>query len=138
MDELGSSAEMTAADTRPAAVVAYCPVASMHEAKRWPGREAHPKLMPAPEEAAPELYRAASIEDRIDGSEPPVIFLHGDTDDLIPLAETAELAERIVAAGGRAEVARIEGAPHGFGYGVNTGHQKAALAHAERFLAGTL
>jgi acetyl esterase/lipase len=137
-DDLGRSDEMAVADTRPAAVVAYCPATSMHEARRWPGREAYPKLMPAPEAEDPELYRAASLEDRVRGDEPPMIFLHGDADDLIPLAESVELAARINALGGRAEVARIAGAPHGFGYGVKTDHQRAALAHAERFLKGVL
>jgi len=138
-DDLGRTSEMTVADTRPAAVVAYCPVTSMHASRRWPGRAKQlPALMPVTEEEDPELYRTASVEDRVGGGEPPTIFLHGDADDLIPLSDSTELADLWRARGGRSDVAVIEGAGHGFGYGVKTEFQIASIQHAERFLGEAL
>ena len=138
-DDLGRTDEQTLADTRPAAVVAYCPVTSMHEARRWPGRAGSlPNIMPATEADDPELYRIASVEDRVRGGEPPVVFLHGDADDLIPLSDSTELADLWRANGGRADLVAIEGAGHGFGYGVKTEFQQAAIARAERFLGEVL
>ena len=133
-DDLARSDELDGLETRPNTVAAYCPATSMHEAKRWPSRAAYPKLMPAPESAEPALYRAASVEDRIVGGEPPILFLHGTADELIPLSESADLCERITGAGGRAELVALEGVGHGFGYGTRTDAQAAAIRHVERFL----
>ena len=137
-DHLGRSDEFPDVDTRPAAVVAYCPLTSLYNVESWLGRDACPDLMPATEADDPDLYRLASIPDRVCGREPPLLFLHGTEDALIPPSVSHELAERVNALGGRAEVVLIDGAEHGFGYGVTTGFQKAAIAHAERFGADVL
>ena len=137
-DDLARSDELTADETRPNAVLAYCPATRMHESRRDFPRVPFPKLMPAPEAEAPELYKAASVEDRITGREPPILFLHGTADTLIPHAESVALCERINAAGGHAEIQLLEGVAHGFGYGVHTDAQKQAAALAEEFLEANL
>jgi len=136
-DDLGRTVELGDADTRPQAVVAYCPAGSVHEARRS-GRSAHPKFMPVREADDPELYRIASIEDRISGDEPPVLFLHGTDDELIPHADSVDLVERITRAGGQAELISLPGTKHGFGYGTTTEAQKKSIAHVERFVQAHL
>ena len=133
-DGLASSNELAGTDTRPQAVVAYCPATSMHESRRWPSRAAYPKLMPTPETEDPSLYEIASVEDRIRGKEPPILLVHGTADELIPLSESVELADKIKRAGGVAELVELPGAEHGFGYGVETDAQNTAIGHVERFL----
>jgi len=63
-----------------------------------------------------------------------VLILHGTADELIPIDESEQLIARLRAAGDEAELVPIEGAAHGFGYGVETGFQKTAVARAERYL----
>jgi len=133
-DDLGRTDELADADTRSDAVIAYCPATSMHESRRWPSRSAYPKLMPAPEPEAPELYRIASVEDRLRADMPAVLFLHGTADELIPLAESRDLHARIRAAGAHAELHTLEGVGHGFGYGVKTDAQRESVQRAAEFL----
>ncbi len=137
-DPLGRTEELGEAETRPRAVVTYCPASSMHEQRRWPSREAYPGLMAVPEQQDRQLYRTASVEDRIRGGEPPMLFLHGTADELIPLSESAELCAQVEQAGGQATLVRLQGAEHGFGYGVTTDSQQAAVAEVERFLKAWL
>lgn len=137
-DDLAATSELGDAGTQPKAIVAYCPAISMHDARRTWERAAYPKLMPAPEHEDPELYRIASIEDRVAAGQPPVLILHGTADALIPYAESKSLAMAIKAVGGAVELVGLDGAEHGFGYGVETANQRAAIAHAAKFLSETL
>ena len=112
-DDLGRTEETRDSDTRPAAVVAYCPLTSLYGAKSWLGRDACPDLMPVSEAEDPDLYRIASVKDRLRGCEPPLLLLHGTEDEVIPPSESQDLAERVTSIGGRAEVVSIEGAKQG-------------------------
>jgi acetyl esterase/lipase len=138
IDELAAP-DPAAFDTRPNAVIAYCPVISVHEARQDAAlKPLFQAFLPTPESQAPELYRRASTEDRITGRECPILLIHGDADKTVPLADSGDLSRIIQAKGGRAELQVIAGAAHGFGYGVSTGHQQKAIGHFQRFLSQNL
>ncbi len=135
VDELAAP-DMAGVDTRPAGVVAYCPVTSVHEARVDAKlKPLFGAFIPTPESEAPGLYRQASVEDRITGAECPILLIHGDADKTVPLSDSGDLCRLIQAKGGRAELQVIAGAGHGFGYGVSTGHQQRAIGHFLRFLS---
>ena len=139
-DPLGLSPEMTVADTRPNAAVCYCPVLDLHDG----GREGSPlfestlAFIGGTEAERPDLYCQASPPDRITGDEPPFLIVHGDIDPTVPLATSRAMAERLRAAGVAGELVVLPGAHHGFGYGVATEFQKAAIRHVERFFEAHL
>jgi len=137
-DELGRTAELGAAETVPQAVVAYCPVITLHEARRGEARFVYPDFMPVREAEDPQLYRTASIEDRITGAEPPMLLLHGRSDEVIPFSESFEFVRQVGAAGGTAELVDLADVGHGFGYGVRTDAQRRAVAEIEQFLGERL
>lgn len=134
-DPLGTSPEIAGADTRPAATVCYCPVTQLGsgELPETVG-EAVGKLMGCPQDEAPDLYSEASPIERVTGDEPPFLFLHGDADGTVPLEHSTKMAERLVDKGAEARVEVLSGVDHGFGYGVSTDAQKAAVAEMETFL----
>jgi acetyl esterase/lipase len=132
-DDLGVTAELSARDTRPNAVVCYCPVTDLHEAGRR-GQGAR-KFLGATEEEDPELYCTASPIDRVSGAEPPFLFLQGDADPTTPQDEVAALCEKLRQSGDPHEMVVLRGAVHGFGYGVSTPPQEESVRHVERFLA---
>lgn len=133
-DDLGRTDDLPEIDTRPNAVIAYCPAFSMHESRGWPSRLAYPTLMPAPESEAPELYRIASVEDRLCGDVPATLILHGTADELIPLSEALDLHHRIRATGAHVDLHALEGVGHGFGYGVKTDAQRESIERITEFL----
>jgi len=136
-DALGLTSEMPVADSRPNAAVCYCPATSLYGADDPAGKlsPAIGDLMGMTAAEDPEAYRAASPVDRVTGAEPPFLFLHGDADVTVPLAHSSTMHARLTAAGVPAELVVLDGVGHGFGYGVKTPPQKAALKHMARFLA---
>jgi len=132
-DPLGATGELALADTRPDAAVCYCPVLTVHENDRL--AESVLNLMGGREAEMPAAYRDASPLDRITGDEPPMLFLHGNADELVPLDHSKRMAAALHAAGAQAELQVLPGVEHGFGYGVTTDAQKTATAHVTRFLA---
>lgn len=137
-DPLGLTPELALRDTRPNAAICYCPVTYM---RRFidPSAEllsAVTDLMGATPEEAPALYLEASPCERIDGSEPPFLFLHGDADTTVPLEHSTEMARRLQAAGGNARVVVLPGVGHGFGYGVTTPAQQDSVREVGAFLQG--
>jgi acetyl esterase/lipase len=134
-DKLGWTEEVTAADTRPNAVIAYCPATDLHQNR--PGGflpDAVLNFLGQSESEAPELYRQASPVDRVTGAECPFLFVHGDQDPTIPHTFSVGMGEKLRAAGAQAEVVTLPGVGHGFGYGVTQDVQKTAIGHVERFL----
>jgi acetyl esterase/lipase len=135
----GHLAAMLGTDTEnaPQAAVCYCPVTSICADLLQIGtlKDSYLKLMGKPEEDAPDDYKAASPILRIDGSEPPFLFIHGDADATVGLIQSTEMAERLKNAGAHAEVEVLPGVEHGFGYGVVTDAQKLSLARMEGFLS---
>jgi acetyl esterase/lipase len=95
-------------------------------------------LIAEPEATHPEEYRLGSIEDRMAPPLPPLLLVNGTDDTTITIPEVEMCRDRWAAAGGQVELVKLEGVPHGFGYGVSTDAQKAALAAVAPFLARNL
>ena len=136
-DEVGVTPELARRDTRPNAVVPYCPV-TMLDDRADPGsklREARTAFMGCDADDDPDSYRLASPAERVTGREPPYLFLHGAADLTVPPAHSEEMHSRLLAAGVMSELVLMPGVAHGFGYGVTTEPQQEAVAHVERFLA---
>ncbi len=141
-DELGLTKELSEPDssrrsvpqpdTRPQAVVAYCPAVAV------PAEGVQRELPAEHVSGSGDVNDPTSVAGYVRGGEPPTLFLHGAADKLFPAAQSVELAERIKQAGGWAEAVILSGAEHGFGYGARTEHQKQAIAHVRRFLADHL
>ena len=50
----------------------------------------------------------------IDKASAPALLLHGNADDMVPLAESEEMAERYRKAGAPVTLYVVQGGPHGF------------------------
>ena len=50
----------------------------------------------------------------MDADDPPVLIVHGRTDNVVPFAHAAELEARLRAAGVHTELVAIEGVGHSF------------------------
>ena len=131
-DPLGLTGGLAVRNTRPSAVICYCPVVTMHESDSL--GEARRRLMGTSEADDPARYRAASPIDRVTGAEPPFLFLQGDADETTPLGQTAAMHQKLLDSGAKSELVVLPGVGHGFGYGVTTDAQIEAVGHAERFL----
>ena len=137
-DSLGLRAPSTSMDTRPDAVVCYCPVTTLTDHKLQSGRLTAPyvNLIDGTESEHPGIYRNASPLHRVTGEEPPFLFVHGDADATVPVEQSEAMAQRLTEAGVRAELQVLPGVEHGFGYGTTTEPQRKSLALVERFLEG--
>lgn len=62
----------------------------------------------------PERARAASPASYVSPGDPPFLFIHGDSDPLVPLDQSVSLQRKLQQAGVRANVITVKGAGHGF------------------------
>lgn len=134
-DDLGVSEELTVRDTRPAGVVCLCGVLSLHS---YPSTESIDEMrrefVGGTEEEVPDVVRAASPVDRVQGDEPPFLMVVGDIDEMTPVSLHEQMRDALLSKGCQAELMILEGAKHGFGYGVETEHQKQTWARVDAFL----
>ncbi|MDX1964872.1 MAG: alpha/beta hydrolase [Pirellulales bacterium] len=65
-------------------------------------------------EEQPERYKLASPVTYVDKDDPPVLTLHGDQDELVPVAQAKLLDEKLTAAGGRHTLVIFPGQGHSF------------------------
>ena len=131
-DSFGAIPELTMRDTRPNAAICYCSLTTL---RPWEGHEQFvAKFLGKTDVEAPELYRAASPQDRVCGHELPFLFLHGGADKTVALAHSIDMCNKLRRAGGHAEVVILPGVEHGYGYGVTSPAQKESVAHVGRFL----
>jgi acetyl esterase/lipase len=139
-DMLGATPELNGRDTSPDAVICYCPVTDLCDAADPSGELGPVKraFLGADPAADPARARQASPLHRVRPGLPPFLFLHGDADDIVPLAHSERMTAALAAAGVRAECRVLPGVGHGFGYGVATAAQRLALAEIEKFLETVL
>lgn len=128
-DELGITPELLMKDTRPKAVVCYCPVLDL-----FTGRESAHKFLGGTPEEIPDVYRTASPEFRIDDDLPPYLFLQGNDDPTTTLRNTSRMCHKINESGGIASIVVLPGIKHGFGYGTSSPAQQQSIKHMELFL----
>jgi acetyl esterase/lipase len=60
-----------------------------------------------------DLALASPVE-HVSGDAPPFLIIHGDSDRLVPLAQSQALYERLTEHGARAELVIVRGGGHGF------------------------
>lgn len=137
-DELGMSGEVKVRDTRPKAVVLYCPATDLHIDHNVRLHGPIGNLMGKPEADIPAAYTEASPVDRIDDSHPATLLIHGDTDEVILLEHSVRYHEQLTASGVSSELVVLPGVGHGFGYGVKTQAQLDALRAVGPFLERAL
>ncbi len=128
-DPLGRTPELLLTDTRPHAVVCYCPVTTMALERKFV-----PIFMGGSREDKKEAYAQASPIQRVKGGEPPLLLLQGEEDQTTPLDVVKELHEKWKESGNISVMHTLPGVKHGFGYGVQTEAQKQCLAYIEQFL----
>jgi len=68
-------------------------------------------------EQSPLEYELASAISHVDEADPPVLLIHGTSDELVPFGQSVRFKEVLEAAGVPVELFAIEGAKHGFGFG---------------------
>jgi len=122
---------------KPAGAVLYCPVTTVHTDKEMWGAQSPDFLnnFMGMEEAGNEaIFTKASPVDRITGKECPMIFIHGDIDQTVPVQQSMLICDKIAKAGGRAELKVLKGVKHGFGYGVVTEAQLTSHELSKTFL----
>jgi len=64
--------------------------------------------------AGVETMKAASPLEYATAAFPPVLLIHGNQDEVVPVGEATRMYEALVAAGGTAEIHVFAGQPHGF------------------------
>lgn len=75
-------------------------------------QDAVPKLLGVPLAQIGEKTKAASPLTYVTAGAPPVLIVHGDKDDSVPLAQSQRLHEAFDKAGVKNQIIVLEGAPH--------------------------
>lgn len=133
---LGAAPDSPPRDTQPNAVVCVCAPTTLM-ADEAPGSVLPPifcAFMGCDRQENPSLWRSASPLEGVTGSEPPFLFVHGNADTTVPIAHSERMRDKLLAAGVKAEMTVIDGAAHGFAYGVTTPLQQQTMTIIRRFL----
>ena len=114
-----------------AAAVAYFPPTDLARWGTASTRRQFPAVALGPDDAANySPIRFVSSDDA------PSLILHGDADELVPIAEGRTMHEALTAAGAASEFIAIEGSGHGFG-GADAARANAAMVNwFDRHLGG--
>lgn len=65
-------------------------------------------------EQSPEAWVLASPIAHVDRTDPPLLLLHSDTDDIVPYRQSVNLAQQYEKFGVASEVVKVPSAPHAF------------------------
>jgi acetyl esterase/lipase len=111
-------ATRSAEETRVQAVVGFAPVTDHEQdlAQRGGLSPALQNLLNLPKEVTPQslnALRAISPINRVRAGMPPVLILHGDADQTVPLAQSLAFQKRLRAAGNTCDLIVLKAAPHG-------------------------
>ena len=103
------------ASTAVEGVVAWFPVTDL--ASVGPPDDDDPQtrealFLGAPPSRVPELARAASPLTHVHAGAPPMLLLHGDSDTLVPAAQSIRFAQALRDAGGTVSLVLVPGASH--------------------------
>lgn len=128
-DELGDTEGLTIRDTRPSAVVAYCPVTDLRMERQF-----ILDFMGGPRKEMPERYRMADPFERVCEVKTPFLIVQGDADETTTLAQSQAFCDEVLRHGGLAELVVLPKVKHGFGYGTQTEAQQVAIRHVTAFL----
>lgn len=105
-------------DTRVQAVVGFAAVTDHEQtlAKRGGLGTGLQGLLNLPQEVTPQslnALRAISPINRVRAGMPPVLLLHGEADESVPIAQSVAFQKRVRAAGNTCDLIVLKGAPHG-------------------------
>lgn len=78
-------------------------------------------------DAPRSAYAGASPMSYVGGSWPPVMLMHSNLDDLVPVRQSIDLYESLRAAGNACELHLYDGQPHAFDAEPSLGRQSATL-----------
>ncbi|MFJ5989247.1 alpha/beta fold hydrolase [Lentzea sp. NPDC092896] len=92
-------------------VVAWFPPTDLLAMPGGPDSREAGLLGSAPDEV-PDLARAASPLTHVHAAAPPVLLMHGDADDLVPLEQSIRMADALRTAGAPVELEIVPGARH--------------------------
>jgi acetyl esterase/lipase len=67
-----------------------------------------------PAREVPELVKKANPVTYIDPNDPPVLLMHGDKDDLVPIQQSELFYDALTRAGVKARLVRVKNAGHGY------------------------
>ena len=96
--------------------------------------EAMQDIVGKPYDEAPELYRKISLVNYVRPGICPVFMMEAECEHMFPRTMSADFAEKIRAAGGRADFKVYATAEHGFIYDVARRVQKEAVADLAAFV----
>lgn len=133
-NDLGVTPAMPLRDTRPAAVVGYCPVFSVLPDARVNVPQSVLQLLGDHPQNCLELARLASPLAHVKSDTPPFLIINGDADDVTPLGHQEAMVGVLREYNVPVELAVLPGVGHGFGYGVTSEAQKTAMKYAQKFL----
>ena len=110
-------ATMSKPDTRVQAVVGFAPVTDHEQdlAQRGGLSPSLQSLLGLPKEVTPQslnALRALSPINRVKPGMPPVLLLHGDADQTVPLQQSVNFQKRLKSAGVPCELITLKRAPH--------------------------
>lgn len=101
--------------SRVKAVVAFNPVLNMAPLADHPGTsKIVVRYLGATDEEKPQLWADASPITHVSGRAADFLFLHGDADETVPIAQSREMLNKLQKAGAHAEIFVAAGARHGF------------------------
>ncbi len=110
-EDFGPAGPWAGYSDRVDAVCAYCPPTDL---ANWPNpQKAVFKLLGGWPAQKPEVARWASTTTYVGPDSPPHLLVHGEADDVVPLAQSRRLAEALEAAGVEVELHVVPGAGHG-------------------------
>lgn len=99
------------------AVAAFNPAVDLVSfGQRLPGDASNSvaAFLGGPFASKPDLWKDATPITHVSKHSPPFLFLHGDADTTVPIAQSQKMLDTLKAAGVRAEILVAPGAAHGF------------------------
>ena len=123
--------------SRVQAVIALFGPMDLLDAVGSTGEEAVESFLGASAAEDPDLWREASPITWVSPDDPPFLLIHGRDDQLVPFAQSVEMADALRQAGVEAVLLIVPGAGHGFHNRLDTPQARQALDAILNFLAET-
>jgi len=83
------------------------------------------------DEAENVEYRRASPVAQVSADDAPMLMMHGDSDDIVPIEQSARMEAALVAAGVAARLIRVAGGKHGENFGLAKGDSRLPDEYGE-------
>jgi len=118
------------------AAVCICAPADMTETYQWHKEDGVTvDLLGGTPQELPELYRAASPLSHVSAASAPVLFIHGERDQTVPIEPSRRMSEKLRALGVDSPFVSLPGVGHGARLYVMQGGEGSPLPRVRSFLA---